>query len=63
MFYIFLIAVLNLGLGFAAAMRLGRQYDGLSVVSTSLNSIAAGLSDSNDGDESESDFTTGEDEG
>ena len=40
MFYIFLIAMLNLGLGFAAAMQLGRRYNALAVVSPSVDSVA-----------------------
>ncbi len=40
MFYIFLIAVLNLGLGFAAAMQLGRRYNCLASGPASLDSSA-----------------------
>lgn len=38
MIYIFLIAILNLGLGFAAAMKLGRCFNCLATVSPSLDS-------------------------
>ncbi len=48
MFYIFLIAILNLGLGFAAAMQLGRRYNDLAVVSPPLDSVAA--AEQTDGD-------------
>ncbi len=41
MFYIFIIAMLNLGLGFAAAMQLGRRYNCLAVMSPSFDSTAA----------------------
>ncbi len=41
MFYIFLIAMLNLALGFAAAMQLGRRYNDLAVVSPSIDPVAA----------------------
>ena len=41
MFYVFLIAVLNLGLGFAAAVQLGRRYNGMATVLAPLGSVAS----------------------
>ncbi|MEA1950216.1 MAG: hypothetical protein U9N87_02445 [Planctomycetota bacterium] len=64
MFYIFLIAILNLGLGFAAAMHLGRRYNSLALASPSLNSAPGEgpLGDDRDDDTIESSMDLGIDE-
>lgn len=54
MFYIFLIAVINLALGFAAAMHLGRRYNSLAVATTSSDSTTVEEPIAND---SEDDLT------